>query len=322
MLKNLTIFSPTPGYKLDMFPVLTENNPERIISLTVSLTFSVISIPFLYGIILFERFGSDKKRTVINTFTTMICWTLIGLSVLVKIPETFRFIYGPLPETFCCFQNVNKYFIAPTIMLFYDAIAIARYVYIFCLKNPAALDDEFWGYFVSIWIYLTTVLLTLTVFFLAEYKNLGYFLCIGKISKELPETYTSKGMSIVLALSIIIHLATRIKIYIYKRKDNRVYIQSLRNSNKTAAIQQIETHSVSSYAANLFGMFITGLVIAFISMLNNVEMQDLNKYPNYVLVYFVYLISTNILLLFFLVASYHKETMRKFITEEFKDLFR
>jgi hypothetical protein len=144
-------YGVTPNNHLDMFPVLTENNPERIISLTVSFCLSFGSVPFLFGIIQFESFGGDKKRSVLNIFTSMICWTLIAMSVLVKIPETVRFIYGPMPNTFCCILNASKYYIAPTLMLYYDAIAIARYIYIFWLTNPAAFDDQFWGCFVSIW---------------------------------------------------------------------------------------------------------------------------------------------------------------------------
>ncbi len=269
----------TSNLSMDMYPTLTENNPERIICLVTSLIFSVVSVPFLYGIILFERFGSDKKRTVINIFTSMISWTFIGLSVIVKIPETFRFIYGPLPETFCCIQNVNKYYIGPTVMIFYDAIAIARYVYIFCLKNPAAFDDEFWGRFGSIWICLFTMLLTMIIFFLAECKNLGYFLCIGKMTNQPLEAFTSRGMNIILATSIVIHLVTRLRIFIYKRKDNKIHIQSQSMANRTAALKQIDAGSVSSFCANLVVICISLLVIALISKLNRTPMEDLNIYP-------------------------------------------
>ena len=318
MFKNQ---SGTSNLSMDMYPTLTENNAERIISLISSLTFSIISVPFLYGIIMFERFGSDKKRSVINIFTSMICWTFIGLSIIVKIPETFRYIFGPLPGTFCCIQNVNKYYIGPTVMFFYDAIAVARYVYIFCLNNPAAFNDEFWGCFVSIWIFFFTLLLTITIFFLAECKNFGYFICNGKISNQQLETFTSRGMNIILTTSIIIHLVTRVRILVYKRKDNKVHPQSQRMTNKTTALKQIETRSVSSFCANLAVVFISLLVIALISKLNQTPMEDLNKYPNYVLVYFAYLVSTNVLILLFIAASYRKEALRKYVMNEMKDLF-
>ncbi len=38
------------------------------------------------------------------------------------------------------------------IVLFYDAITLSRYIFIFWLKNPTAVEDSFWSLFINIWI--------------------------------------------------------------------------------------------------------------------------------------------------------------------------
>jgi hypothetical protein len=37
-------------------------------------------------------------------------------------------------------------------ILYYDAIVIFRYLFIFRLKNPAAFKEDFWSLFVFVWV--------------------------------------------------------------------------------------------------------------------------------------------------------------------------
>ena len=313
---NSETYGASPNDHVDMFPALTENNPERIISLSISFCFSFVSVPFLYGIIKFESFGSDKKRSVLNIFTSMICWTLIALSLVIKIPEALRFIYGPMPDMFCCIQHASRYYIAPTIMLYYDAIAVARYIYIFWLKNPAGFDDQFWGFFIIICINMFTVLFTITIFSLIECKNMAYFLCTGKISSEPLENMTLRGMSIIAITTVVLHLVINVRVTVHRRKVIKAHLQPQMMSNSTKAVNSIETRSVSSVAANLLGICVAVLVLFSFYKLNQIQLEDLNDYPNYVLAYFVYLVSPNILVIVFIAASYRKEALRKFIQKE------
>jgi len=64
----------------------------------------------------------------------------------------FRYMFGPLSPTICFIELVLKNSIVTQMMFFLDGIIIARYLFIFWLKNPAAFNDEFWDQFVTIWI--------------------------------------------------------------------------------------------------------------------------------------------------------------------------
>ena len=107
---------------------------------------------FLYSIIWFEKFGSDKKRTILNMFASLFCWECIKFMLLVQTTETFRFLYGPLPHFVCYIQLIIRSSTVVNFMLYMDASIVARYIFIFRLKNPVAFHDNFWLLFLCIWI--------------------------------------------------------------------------------------------------------------------------------------------------------------------------
>ena len=124
----------------NFFEAVFENRISKIISICLSVLFSFILVLCFYGVIWFEKYGSDKKRTLINTLMASICWSAITFCVVIQLPEMFLYIYGPLPVPFCSIHLMNKKAIVTQLLLFFDAIVIARYAFIFWLKNPAAFQ--------------------------------------------------------------------------------------------------------------------------------------------------------------------------------------
>jgi len=131
----------------DYFDVLRENNLYKFASVSLSVVITVTLLPLIYGIIWFERFGSDKKRTLINMLVSSTCWTVIQCGVLLQVPDIVHLVIGPLPEKFCFFQAILRSTFASEFLLYFDAIIAMRFVYIFCLKNLANFRDEFWSQF-------------------------------------------------------------------------------------------------------------------------------------------------------------------------------
>jgi hypothetical protein len=62
------------------------------IAIVLSVLLSLIVIPSLYGIIWFERFGSDSKRTLINQLFASVCWYLMAIILCLQTPIIFRII--------------------------------------------------------------------------------------------------------------------------------------------------------------------------------------------------------------------------------------
>ena len=60
------------------------------IAIVLSVLLSLVLIPSLYGIIWYERFGSDSKRTLINQLFASVCWYLLVLILFLQTPIIFR----------------------------------------------------------------------------------------------------------------------------------------------------------------------------------------------------------------------------------------
>ena len=300
----------------DLYPSFTANNPERIFSLTFSIITFLVGVPSLYSIIFYEYFGSDKKRTILNMLVSVICWTLIGLLIFARLPETVRFIYGPLPDMFCCFHNGIKIGFVAIVILLFNCIAIARYVFIFQLKNPAAFKDDFWCCFISLWALMSCGLFTVTLLLLVRCKTIAFYICTGKTAEECAEKLTSKASVIFVGISIVLHLAIYLRISIYKKKNK---VQPLTWFNKPLVVKEIEKESISSMAANVLGACIVVVVIATNTRLNSANLADMNNYPNYIFIYCAYLIYPNLAILIFIASSFRKQALRKFVKDQIVD---
>ena len=78
------------------------HNLPKYIAFIVSVLLSLIVIPSLYGIIWFERFGSDSKRTLINQLFASICWYLMISTLCLEFPIIFRIIYKGAFSHYVC----------------------------------------------------------------------------------------------------------------------------------------------------------------------------------------------------------------------------
>jgi len=57
-----------------LFSQLFENNPSKIFSISLTVILVVILTFGNFGIVWYEKFGSDKKRTLINKLFASVCW--------------------------------------------------------------------------------------------------------------------------------------------------------------------------------------------------------------------------------------------------------
>jgi len=129
---------------MNFFSGLTEMTNFKMFSIAFALLGCCIILPTLTGIIWFEKFGSDNKRTLINRLVSSVCWTFIQYVAIVLVVDIIRHLLGPLPNALCFAQVILRSSASSDLLLFYDAIISIRFVYIFVLKNPAAFHDEFW----------------------------------------------------------------------------------------------------------------------------------------------------------------------------------
>jgi hypothetical protein len=82
-LLNLMTF----GHKEGFYVGLMADNFPKVSSNVFSIVSTLFSLLAFYGIIWFERFGSDEKRTLINMLTSSVCWLAIENGFLTFLPS-------------------------------------------------------------------------------------------------------------------------------------------------------------------------------------------------------------------------------------------
>ena len=149
---KLSMFSKDNNSTSDYFSGLFENGPSITVGVIFSIILTLFIIPILLSVIWYEKFGSDKKRTILNKLVASVCWSAIHYSLLGQVPELIRYCFGPLPTTICYMHFVIKNVLAVQMILLYNAMTFMRYLFIFWLKNPFRFCDEFWTTYLNIWI--------------------------------------------------------------------------------------------------------------------------------------------------------------------------
>jgi hypothetical protein len=85
------------------------HNVAESIAIAASVLLSLTLLASLYGIIWFERFGTDLKRTLIDQLFASVCWYLMTAVLFVQIPMTARIIFkGPFNKYVCAAINFTS----------------------------------------------------------------------------------------------------------------------------------------------------------------------------------------------------------------------
>jgi len=160
---------------------------------------NIINILMFYGIIWFEHFGSDKKRTLMNKIVSLLCCNA-AFSMSVNFFVDFStYLLGPLNHHLCFIFQLFRNVIALNTLLLLNTLIITKYVFIFWLKNPASVEDDFWALFMGLNIVLISVVFKFSVLFLPQKYSLYYYACA-----DLDPTISVNFINIFSALFLLI----------------------------------------------------------------------------------------------------------------------
>ena len=244
-----------------------------IVFMCVSL---LASVSLFYGIIWFERFGSDHKQTLVNKLLTSTCWTLIVLAAM-SWTDIFRYLIGPLPKYICFAQTVAKHSLKTQIILLLDAISISKYIFVFHLKNPMAVKDDFWSCFLNQTIILFSVIFNYVVFVLPGRMPTAFYTCSD--TDLFPDVnLPQKPVGYFEVLSIFLLLCIKIKIYLFKAKKVNPKAGPILNSYRSSVVNP---DLIADIGSSLIGVTLIGMMAILNGKVNNMNQLQLNLYPNY-----------------------------------------
>ncbi len=197
-------------------------------------------------------------------------------------------------------------------LLFYVSIALARYFFIFWLKNPLAVEEDFWSLFVSMWIVLASAINNFVYGFLPGPQPLPYYTC-ADINPANDLKLPKKQEGFVLMVSVILLLYINLRIYLTR---NIIKLRKIFRIKPNVVVHEHQTHESNNTIidwATLLWILILFLLFFTVSLkVNSIRIDELNLYPNYLLVYFQQIIAFQIFsfLLLSMLYSRHKEMLK------------
>ena len=306
----------------NFFQGLYNNSFSHIFSVIFSIVGSFIITPLLYGIIWYEQFGSDNKRTLLNKFVSSLCWACLRYIFLCQIPDTVIHVFGPTSQIICYILMVLKLIVPIQILLIMHSILMIRYFFIFWLKNPVAFNDDFWNFFLNIWIVGFSVLSQFIFMMMSTTKMLFYHICIGEVP-DVDQNGAPLLFHILFVITAITDFVVALRIAVYKKKSK---FQNLNTSNlrkSTNFSSQIVKESLSDLTTTVCSSTIYFCTVIFMHFINKIPLMQFNCFPTYLYEYFLRLIwpitfASSLIILHYYRNSQLRSTLKMELCNYFK----
>ena len=311
----------------DYFWPIYEDHWYKTVFMTITLIFLPINTALLSGIIWYERYGIDAKRTIVNKLFSFGCWTAIQFICLVIIPDLIRYNSGPWPEMICWLHLIVKNLIGSQFLLILTATIVMRYICIFLMKNPTGFQDDFWSLFLNIWIVAFSFITQFVFVHMPGRQVNQYYICLGISPPEdlyLSPPKTNFPLLIILLLGIVVHVLISIKIFLFRndiKQHDLATIQKFILNN--ISIASLEKHSMTDFTTNTRGIISFLETLFLLQKIGKLEPHELNVYPNNLILNWLQLVNFAIVMFTTLVFYYvRKHSLRKSVVKKLKNLFR
>ena len=166
-------------------------------------------------------------------------------------------------------------------------------MFIFHIKNPTALQDDFWKAFINITTFSVSLFSQIIYMLLPGKNPHNFFVCLG----QFPVILTGKpvkpnaAVNYLLLLSFLLHTFGGIRIKIYRDRENQMdQVQSM------AVAPTISSEAMINFTTNaisLLLLIISGVIPVVINTMNPANFE---VYPNYLWLYVMHHYSPTIVL--------------------------
>ena len=273
------------------FCELFRNRPEKIILIICCLFFSLVNIALSSGLIWFERFGSDKRRTLLNKLVSSLCYRILQWVIICQSSDLIRYTIGPLPITFCAFMVVLKTSIRLQIIFLFDLMQITKYIFTFHLKNPSAITEDFWSKFLSMVLTMLSYIICFSLFMVDSRKPLFYYICADKdMVPDLKNPKRNYGLPEMVSLILI--LWVQAKLFYFKCNPNM------------PAVLTSEEFSLANFRLIFLSVGTIGLFSLLTMKIIPLTQENINNYPFFIYMQILQLLGPNVLYFMLSVVYY------------------
>ena len=300
------------------FGGLMENKPSKILSLLFSCFTVPTNIMLLYGIVWYEKYGTDNKRTLMNKLVASQSWNLIGPYLFSQPVEILSFIIGRIPPQACFINIILKNSSKTCMLLLLDSTILVQYLLIFWVKNPAAVHDDFWSFFITSWTAGLSLIYNFIKFFIPHRQPLNYYVCSGILPKgdwSLPSHFGAH-FEILTLLTIIV---VKLKIHFFKKKSIEDQMTSRSIFKKNFALEAINKSALTTFTISLTALLLFSTFVVLGLKLNKLMPLEMNENPNYLWYYLLQLILPNIVgLIVACLLYFNNPSLRNSVLAELK----
>ena len=118
----------------------------------------IFNIAILSTVAWLDHYEPDPSYTLVNLLMSKVCFFCLTF-LIITLLDQFRYIYGQVPLSICHAKTSLGAAVIQQITLLSTAIVVTKYLFIFHLKNPLAIEEGFWCRFISSWIFLVSNLI-------------------------------------------------------------------------------------------------------------------------------------------------------------------
>ena len=309
LLSNISLDHFTQNEEKEKyFPGLFENRTSKFAFLICSLILSLIDVILSWGIIWYEKFGSDNRRTLINKLVASICWRMIFWILMCQSLDIWRYSFGPLPIWICTLHVIAKSSMRVQFLFLFDAIQLTKYIFVFHLKNPSAVTEEFWSMFINVLIILLSYIFAFGIFFIDPRKQIQYYTCADLDMIPilgLPKSSNIQPEMLSLVMFTLIHS----KIRWYKEKYDKG--------------KNCEKNSLADNKMGFLGLGTFCLFTFLTIQVNSITPLDMNFFPNYLYMQIFQLLGPNLIgIQLFAVYYVRQPQLRSSLIQNMSELFR
>jgi hypothetical protein len=302
-----------------------ERDLSKLFIILLGFLCNAVSSLLMYSIIWYEHFGADSKRILTNKIVSMICWNGMVAGQFLYLSDTGFYLFGPLPKWLCYFFSFFRLVIKTNFLMFLNAIIISKYVFIFWMKNPGSLNDDFWSFFISLWTVGFSCIFNFVRTFQPQLHIILDYICQGvnpsRDEQLLGFEITSQVESL---MCLFLHIIIVVRIQMFKNKNS---VQSIQHATQNGCptnhyFQNIEKVTLADFLTNfLLAVWIGNLAVLIykISQLSLIEVNT-SPYGLYLFGFMYYANSFTGLVISSVYFSRHphlRETIWKEISEKF-----
>ena len=211
-------------------------------------------------------------------------WIALTLNVTVQQLVFFRSVFGPLPVSLCHVNSILRNALPMHGLQLLDAILIVKYVFLFRMKNPTALQDDFWKMFLNIWTGSLTLISQAIQVMTPGPLSPNLFVCIGRYPNECLNCDPKKNYPVlfILSASVLIYSIVGLRFFHYK------YITRQEHGPRIGFQIQLNKDTLVSFSTN--GLFVTLFLTCYMVLrkVNVLPLESLNDFPNDMRFYTMY----------------------------------